>query len=66
MTTLELDVTNNANENVSVKSLILSRVILVLLIRWFGVEEDMKIGTITFHWATNYGAVLQAFAYSNT
>ncbi|MCA1031325.1 polysaccharide pyruvyl transferase family protein [Bacillus timonensis] len=22
----------------------------------------MKIGTITFHWATNYGAVLQAFA----
>jgi hypothetical protein len=25
-------------------------------------EEIMKIGTITFHWATNYGAVLQAFA----
>ncbi|WP_169891051.1 polysaccharide pyruvyl transferase family protein [Litchfieldia alkalitelluris] len=22
----------------------------------------MKVGTITFHWATNYGAVLQAFA----
>ena len=22
----------------------------------------MKIGTITFHWATNYGAVLQAYA----
>lgn len=22
----------------------------------------MKIATITFHWATNYGAVLQAFA----
>ena len=21
----------------------------------------MKIGTIIFHWATNYGAVLQAF-----
>lgn len=23
---------------------------------------NMKIGTITFHWATNYGAVLQAYA----
>ena len=22
----------------------------------------MKIATITFHWATNYGAVLQSFA----
>jgi len=22
----------------------------------------MKIGIITFHWATNYGAMLQAFA----
>ena len=22
----------------------------------------MKIGTITFHWATNYGAVLQSYA----
>ena len=22
----------------------------------------MKIGTITFHWANNYGAVLQAYA----
>jgi hypothetical protein len=26
------------------------------------VEEVMRIGTITFHWATNYGAVLQAYA----
>lgn len=25
-------------------------------------EERMKIGTITFHWASNYGAVLQAYA----
>lgn len=25
-------------------------------------SEKIKIGTITFHWATNYGAVLQAFA----
>lgn len=24
--------------------------------------EKLKIGTITFHWATNYGAVLQAYA----
>ena len=22
----------------------------------------MKIGIITFHWATNYGAILQSFA----
>jgi hypothetical protein len=22
----------------------------------------MKIGILTFHWATNYGAVLQAYA----
>ena len=25
-------------------------------------EIGLKIGTITFHWATNYGAVLQAYA----
>ena len=25
----------------------------------------MKIGIITFHWATNYGAILQAYALQN-
>lgn len=27
-----------------------------------GTKQTMKIGTITFHWGTNYGAVLQAYA----
>lgn len=25
----------------------------------------MKIGILTFHWATNYGAILQAYALQN-
>ena len=25
----------------------------------------MKIGIVTFHWATNYGAILQAYALQN-
>ena len=26
----------------------------------------MKIGILTFHWATNYGAILQSYALQHT